>query len=103
MPAKDLSQEEPRPSSEELGGYRWLPRMIDKARAMFVGTNGTYTHPCGGDKAFLAFIGMEPEEFKEIILSTDTDEEVLEKMHQWGLPRESDENFRPYETSKPKS
>ena len=100
MAAKDLTKEEPRDRDEELGGYRWLPRMIDKARATFAGTNGDYTHPCPGDKAFLAFIKMDPEEFREIIMRTETDDEVLAEMHAWGLPREGDANFVPYESPK---
>lgn len=42
MPQEEF---EPRPGDLELGGYRWLPRMIDKARADADGSIGDYCYP----------------------------------------------------------
>jgi hypothetical protein len=51
--------------------------MIDKARAKYTGDIGNYAHPCGRDRILLSELGISAEEFKEIILATTTDEEVL--------------------------
>ena len=51
--AKDLSKEFPRSPLDELDGLPWLPRLIDKVRALQAGTLGDYTpFPCGGDRGF---------------------------------------------------
>ena len=40
IPAKDLTKEFPRSPLEELDGLPWLPRMVDKVRALQAGTIG---------------------------------------------------------------
>ncbi len=68
--AKDLNSEVPRSPYEELDGIPWLPRLIDKARAMLAGTLGDYIpYPCGGDRGFLATVGIIPEALREVIAS----------------------------------
>ena len=76
-PAIDLTTAEPRGMDETLGGYVWLPRMIDKARAKLAGTIGTYVHPCPVDRTLLARMRVDYGTFKRILMSTTTDEEVL--------------------------
>ena len=73
----DLRVQDPRPGHLALGDWPWLPRMIDKARAKYHGNIGTYVHPCGRDMVLLRDLGLTPEEFKEIIESTETDDGVL--------------------------
>lgn len=73
----DLTANPPRPGSLELGGWPWLPRMIDKARAKYHGNPGSFAHPCPRDIRLLGELGISVEEFKEIIDSTGTDDEVL--------------------------
>lgn len=73
----DLAAHPPRPGSEELGGWPWLPRMIDKARATYHGNPGSFAHPCPRDLRLLSELGLSIEDFKEIIDATATDEEVL--------------------------
>jgi len=94
---KDLTQEDPRQKSERLGGHQWLPRMIDKARATFAGVNGSYTHPCGGDKKLLEFFDITADQFREVILSTDSDAGVVEGLQGIGVKFEGDSEFKPYE------
>lgn len=78
LQAKDLTREVPRSPFEELGGFPWLPRMIDKVRALTAGTLGDYTpFPCGGDQRFLGALGVEPDAIKAVIASGASDEEVL--------------------------
>jgi hypothetical protein len=73
----DLTIHPPRPGSAELGGWAWLPRMIDKARATYHGNPGSFAHPCSRDRALLAQLGMSTEEFRDIIDRTASDEAVL--------------------------
>ncbi|HZJ03348.1 MAG TPA: DUF5069 domain-containing protein [Thermoleophilia bacterium] len=73
----DLRVEKPRPGSDSLGEWPWLPRMIDKARATYHGNPGTYAHPCGRDRMLLSQMGLSVEEFREIIERTSADDEVL--------------------------
>jgi hypothetical protein len=73
----DLRVEAPRSGQLALGDWPWLPRMIDKARAKYYGDIGTYAHPCARDLSLLRDLGLTVDEFKEIIDTTDTDDEVL--------------------------
>jgi hypothetical protein len=78
----DLREQAPRPGHLTLGEWSWLPRMIDKARAKYTGNIGNYSHPCGRDRLLLDELGLSADEFKEIILATDTDEEVLREIEE---------------------
>lgn len=83
--ALDLSKDHPRSPFAELGGYPWLPRLIDKVRAKHAGTLGDYTpFPCGGDRNFLATVGLEPAGLEAEIQRGASDEEVAAwvKAHQ---------------------
>ncbi|HEY9854470.1 MAG TPA: DUF5069 domain-containing protein [Stenomitos sp.] len=85
--AKDLSKDVPRSPFEELDGYPWLPRLIDKARAMYAGTNGDYTdYPCPGDKIFLKAFQIDSEPLGSVIKSGADDAAIVKhvKSHsQW--------------------
>ena len=75
--AKDLTREVPRSPYEELDGIPWLARLIDKLRAMLAGTLGEYIpYPCGGDRGFLATVGIEPDALRETIASGADDEAI---------------------------
>lgn len=75
--AKDLTKEYPRAPYEELGGFPWLPRLIDKVRALKAGKIGEYTpFPCGGDQRFLAVTGLDPAALKAEIDRGASDEEI---------------------------
>lgn len=77
MNAKDLTREFPRGPLEELGGLPWLARLIDKVRALHAGTLGEYApFPCGGDRRFLATMGLEPEPLSELIKSGASDDQI---------------------------
>ena len=68
--ALDLRTEIPRSPFAQIDGYPWLPRMIDKARAFFAGTNGEYSpYPCPGDKKFLQYFALDPQALGEVIKS----------------------------------
>jgi hypothetical protein len=74
---KDLAVEEPWPMDEELCGYAWLPRMIDKARAKTAGTLGDLMHPCPVDQNALRLLGVDALVFREIASSARTAADVL--------------------------
>jgi hypothetical protein len=75
--AKDLTKEFPRSPLEELDGLPWLPRLIDKVRALQAGTLGEYTpYPCGGDRHFLTVVGVDADQLKARIDSGAGDAEI---------------------------
>lgn len=85
--AKDLTKEFPRSPYEELKGIVWLPRLIDKVRALNAGKIGEYVpFPCGGDRNFLGQMGIEPEAIKPIIDGGASDDEIA----QWVLDHAKD-------------
>lgn len=75
--AKDLTTDVPRSPYDQIEGISWLPRVIDKVRALNAGKIGEYTpFPCGGDKRFLGEAGVEPDAFKAQVDAGKTDEEI---------------------------
>ena len=83
--AKDLTREVPRSPFEELEGYPWLARLIDKVRALHAGKIGEYTpFPCGGDRRFLSTLGLDPDALKGVITGGASDHEIAAwvKAHQ---------------------
>lgn len=68
-----------------LGGYPWLPRMIDKARAARAGTLGSYVHPCPVDRTCLASMWLDFDAFSAVIARTRTDAEVLGELRPLGI------------------
>lgn len=76
--AMDLTRDVPRSPFEELRGYSWLPRMIDKARAMYAGTLGDYSpYPCPGDRLFLSHFALDPAPLGDLIKGGASDDEIL--------------------------
>lgn len=75
--AKDLTKEFPRSPYDELAGFPWLPRLVDKVRALHAGKIGEYTpYPCGGDQNFLNTLGLNADELKAVITGGASDEEI---------------------------
>ena len=62
----------------ELGGYRWLPRIIAKARAKLRGELAPdIMFGCGADRPFLRSVNMEPAEFLKTVWNAGTDDGVI--------------------------
>ncbi|MEO6914040.1 MAG: DUF5069 domain-containing protein [Candidatus Baltobacteraceae bacterium] len=81
MQALDLRVVPPRRWSEELGGIRWLPRLVDKARAAMAGTLGTYLYGQSPvDRDLLRALGLRYREFTHIIKDAPDDEAVLDAL-----------------------
>jgi hypothetical protein len=47
-----------RPHHATLAGYVWLPRLMDKSRAVRVGTLENLVHPCPVDQTCLQRLGI---------------------------------------------
>ncbi len=91
----DLTREQPRPMQCTLGGYVWLPRMIDKGRAKLAGTLGDVVHPCPVDHTCLARLRMSPDVFLSILAESATDEDVLAGLRAHGIPPADEARFDP--------
>ena len=62
----------------ELDGYRWLPRIIAKARAKLRGELAPdIMFGCGADRPFLRSVNMEPAEFLKTVWDAGTDDGVI--------------------------
>jgi len=72
----DLKTQAPRSGREMLGGFAWLGRMTDKARAKHAGTLGGYVSLCPMDEGFLQRCGVGPAEYLELIVSENDDEQI---------------------------
>ena len=76
----------PRHWDAELGGIRWLPRLIDKARMKSRGELGSYL--CGHspvDRGLLKRLGLTTDEFTAIVDKSPTDDAVLEALRAHGM------------------
>jgi hypothetical protein len=76
----------PRHWDEELGGLRWLPRLIDKARMRIRGNLGAYllgNSPV--DRALLKRLNLTTDQFTNIVADNPTDEGVLEAIREHGM------------------
>jgi len=62
----------------KLGGYRWLPRIIAKARAKLRGElSPDIMFGCGADRPFLRSVNMEPAEFLNTVWNAGVDDQVI--------------------------
>ena len=62
----------------KLGGYRWLPRIIAKARAKLRGELAPdIMFGCGADRPFLRSVNMEPAEFLNTVWNAGSDERLI--------------------------
>lgn len=70
-------REFPRRGREELGGFLWLVRVFDKARASRNGTIHDYHYPCPMDRAVFERWNVTSAAFDNALESCDTDAEIL--------------------------
>ena len=75
----------PRRWNEELGGIRWLPRLIDKARMAQRGELGSYLFGHSPiDIALLRRFGLTTRQFADIVAANPDDAAVLSALRQHG-------------------
>ena len=78
---RDLRREPPRRWSEQVGGIRWLPRLIDKTRCALQGTLGSYLFGQSPvDRALLERLGLSHRDFAEIVAHARDDDAVLAEL-----------------------
>ena len=77
--------------SDTLGGYRWLPRIIEKARAKLRGElPPDIMYSCGMDRPFLRKHNIEPPEFLKVVWEAGEDQEkILEFVNKRANQREA--------------
>ena len=78
----DLTKQPPRSPYDELGGYAFLPRAIDKMRALIAGTHGLYNAKVGYSTQLFDLFGVTPDEFEKVVRDNPTDEGVLKALQQ---------------------
>jgi hypothetical protein len=67
----------PRRGREESGGFLWLKRVFDKARAFKDGTIHDYIYPCPMDRGVFERWGITADEFNRALDTCSTDEQIL--------------------------
>jgi hypothetical protein len=77
----------PRRGREEYGGFVWLLRVSDKARAAANGTIHDYIYPCPMDRGVFERWGISSEQFDAALATHVSDEALL----RWLRERVSDE------------
>ncbi len=75
--APDLSKTPPRPGRTMLGGYAWLARLADKARAQHAGTVGDYVAYCPLSTGFLRAAGVSKTEFDATVAGGADDDALV--------------------------
>lgn len=73
----DLTQHPPRSPRVRLGGFVHLARLLDKARAFAADRHGVYIYPCPMDQRFLAFVGIDADDFLAAVRSGKSDSAML--------------------------
>ena len=76
----------PRRGREPLGGFLWLARVYDKARAKATRTNGDYIYPCPIDRGMMKQWGVNPSDFTAAVGENTTDERILAWLSQRAGP-----------------
>ncbi len=67
------------PKSEAVDGIRWLPRILEKAKAKLNGQlSEDLMYGCGGDRPFLRSVHIGLAEFLEKVRDSKDDREVID-------------------------
>jgi hypothetical protein len=67
----------PRRGRDQIGGFYWLARVFDKARARRDDTIFDYIYPCPLDRGVFERWGITSDQFDEALKTIDTDEGIL--------------------------
>jgi hypothetical protein len=68
----------PRRGRDPLGGFLWLARVFDKARASAAGTIHDYIYPCPMDRGMFQHWGITSKDFDAAIRAHPTDDGILD-------------------------
>ena len=72
----------PRRGREAVGGFLWLARVFDKARAKANRTQDAYIYPCPMDRTMMRLWGVGPRDFTTAIGEHSTDDQIVEWLSQ---------------------
>lgn len=72
----------PREGYVQVAGIPWLARMIDKARLEAIGKleELDLEYPCPMDRGLLNQLGISGEDFQQIVVHSDSDDEIVEEL-----------------------
>ena len=73
-----------------MGGFLWLARVFDKARAKANRTQDGYIYPCPMDRTMMRLWGVATRDFTTAIGGRSTDDQILD----WLLQRVSPDRMR---------
>ncbi|GJL55393.1 MAG: hypothetical protein NPIRA02_25250 [Nitrospirales bacterium] len=75
---KHISMQDLPAMGAALEGYRWLPRIIEKAKAKLRGEMPPeLMYACGGDRPFLRKLGIDPTDFLRTVWKAGNDERQI--------------------------
>jgi hypothetical protein len=84
---KDLKQEPPHSPRARFGGFAILSRTVDKCRATIAGTAGEYHYDCPLDNQLFGFKGVNGGQFKTVVASVKSYEDVADWLESHGIMR----------------
>jgi hypothetical protein len=73
---RDLTQQPPHSPGERIGGFVILARAVDKCRASLNHKLGEYHFDCPLDNKLFGFKGIKGDQFKKVVASAKTYEDV---------------------------
>jgi hypothetical protein len=82
-----MAATEPRSGNIEVGGLRWLGRMIDKARLDASNEIEAFDleYPCPMDRNLLNEMGVDAKKFQELAVGATTDEQIILALKNLGV------------------
>lgn len=84
---RDLTHQAPHSPRERIGGYAILARTVDKCRASIAGKLGDYHYDCPLDNQLFSFKGITGDQFKGVVASAKTYEEVADWLNNNGAKK----------------
>jgi len=88
---RDLTIEAPHSPYDRYGDFAIIGRTIDKCRASIAGKLGEYHYDCPLDNMLFSFKGINGAEFKKVVSSARTYEDVADWLQSAGTRKSPDE------------
>lgn len=90
--AKDLRKDYPRSPREKPGDYVIAARCVDKCGSFLLDMNGEYNYwPCSLASQWFAFTRITPDQFKDIVATGATDEDLAQWIVEHSNVKDPDE------------
>jgi hypothetical protein len=88
---RNLTKQAPHSPRDRFGDFAILARTVDKCRASIVGKLGEYHYDCPLDNQLFGFKGVNGAQFKKVVSSAKTYEDVAAWLQKNGTPKTADE------------